>query len=153
MPPLAFSSASALVKPISPALAELALLPVDRRDVDDTAELAGAHALDHLPRHVEQRAEIGVDHSTPLLERHLVERAIPGDAGIVDEHVDRAEVGLDLLDTGGAGVERTHVPFIYRDASLGLEFVRRRVIAGITGGDLIACGLQDHPGRIIGRMR
>jgi hypothetical protein len=57
-------------------------------------------------RHVEQRAEIGVDHRVPLLERHLVEGAVLGDAGIVDQHVDRTEIGLDLLDAGGAGVER-----------------------------------------------
>jgi hypothetical protein len=43
--------------------------------------------------------------------RHLVERAVAGDAGIVDQHIDRAEVGLDLLDALGAGVERTDVPF------------------------------------------
>jgi hypothetical protein len=51
------------------------------------------------------RAEIGVDHRIPLVERHLVERAILGDAGIVDEHLDRPELGLDLLDTRGAGIE------------------------------------------------
>jgi len=53
-------------------LAELALLAVDRRDVDDAAELALAHAFDHLPRHVEQRAQIGVDHRVPLLGLHPV---------------------------------------------------------------------------------
>src|SRR5439155_4703971 len=39
-------------------LAHLAFLAVDRGDVDDAAELAGAHALDHRPAHVEQRAEV-----------------------------------------------------------------------------------------------
>ena len=106
------------------------------------AEFAGAHALDHLARHVEQRAEIGVDDSIPLLKRHLVERAILGDAGIVDEHIDRTEVSLDLLDAGGAGIERAHVPFIDGNAGLGLEFVGRRVIAGVAGGNLVAGGLQ-----------
>src|SRR5207253_3788182 len=123
-------------------LAELPLLAIDRRDVDDTAELAGAHALDHLPRHVEQRTEIGVDHRVPLLERHLVEGGILGDAGIVDQHVDRTEIRLDLLDAGDAGVERTDVPFIDGDAGLGLEFFRRRVIACVARRHLVACGLQ-----------
>jgi hypothetical protein len=71
-----------------------------------------------------------------------VECAIPGDAGIVDEHIDRAEVGFDFLDTSGAGIERTHVPFINGDAGLVLEFVRRRVVAGIIGGNLVAGGLE-----------
>jgi hypothetical protein len=77
-----------------------------------------------------------------LLKRHLVKRTIFGDTGIVDEHIDRAEVGLDILDARRAGVERTHVPFIDGNAGLGLELVRRSVVAGITGGDLVACGLQ-----------
>jgi len=75
------------------------------------------------------------DHRIPLLERHLVECAIFGDAGIVDEHVDRAEVGFDLLDAVGAGLERTHVPFVDGDAGFRLEFVRRGIIACIAGGE------------------
>ena len=31
-----------------------------------------------------------------VLEAHLQQRAVAGDAGIVDEDVDRAELGLDL---------------------------------------------------------
>ena len=86
-------------------LAELALLAVDRGDLDDAAELARAHALDHRARHVEHRTEVGIDDRGPLFGRHLVERGIPGDAGIVDEDVDRPEIGLDFLDAFGAGVE------------------------------------------------
>jgi hypothetical protein len=56
--------------------------------------------------HVEQRAEIGVDHRRPLLRLHAVELGVAGDAGIVDQHVDRPELGFDLLDAGGAGLER-----------------------------------------------
>ena len=36
--------------------------------------------------------------------RHLVEQRVAGDAGVVDQDVDRAELGLDLLDAGRAGV-------------------------------------------------
>ena len=35
---------------------------------------------------------------------HAVEHGVAGDAGIVDQHVDRPELGLDLLQAGGAGV-------------------------------------------------
>jgi NAD(P)-dependent dehydrogenase (short-subunit alcohol dehydrogenase family) len=34
------------------------------------------------------------DHRLPLLEGHLVEHAVAGDAGIVDQDVDRAEHGM-----------------------------------------------------------
>ena len=71
-----------------------------------------------------------------------MERAVAGDAGIVDQHIDRAEVGLDLLDAGGAGVERTDVPFVDGDAGLGLEFFRRRIVAGVTSRDLVAGRFQ-----------
>ncbi len=71
-----------------------------------------------------------------------MERGILGNAGIVDEDIDWAEVGLDLLDPGGAGIERTDVPFIDGDACLGLEFFGSRVIARIVGSNLVARRLQ-----------
>ncbi len=61
-----------------------------------------------------------------------MERRIARDAGIVDQHVDRTEVGLDLLDAGGAGVERTDVPFVDGDAGLGFEFFGGGVVAKVT---------------------
>jgi hypothetical protein len=67
--------------------------------------IALAHALDHLPAHVEQRAEIGVDHRSPLLRHHAMKLGVAGDAGIVDQDLDRAELGLNLLHAGGAGLE------------------------------------------------
>ena len=123
-------------------LAELALLAVDRRDVDDAAELALAHALDDVAAHVEQRAEVGVDHRGPLLRLHAVQRGVLGDAGVVDQHLDRTEIGLDLLDARRAGVERRHVPLVDVDAGFGLELLRRLVIAGVGRGDLVAGRLQ-----------
>ena len=101
-----------------------------------------AHALDHRPAHVEQRIEIGVDHRAPLLGRHAVEHGVAGDAGIVDQHLDRAEIGLDLLEAGGAGLVGGDVPLVDRDAGLGLELLRRLVVAAVVGGDLVAGGLQ-----------
>src|SRR6185437_15295462 len=123
-------------------LAELALLAVDRRYVDDAAEFSSAHALDHLARHVEQRTEIGVDHGIPLIERHLVERPVLGDSGIVDEDFDRTELGLDLLDARGAGLERADIPFVDGYSGLSLEFLSRRVVAGVARRDLVAGVLQ-----------
>jgi hypothetical protein len=71
-----------------------------------------------------------------------VERAILGDAGIVDEHIDRAKLSLDLLDARHAGVERTDVPFVGGNAGLGLEFFRRGVIACVSRRDLVTGRLQ-----------
>ena len=54
---------------------------------------------------LKQAAEIGVDHLVPLLRRHLVHGGVAGDAGIVDQDLDRAELGFDLLDARFAGFE------------------------------------------------
>jgi hypothetical protein len=71
-----------------------------------------------------------------------VERGVLGDPGVVDEDIDRTEVGFDLLDSGGAGIERTDIPFVDGNAGLGLELFCRRIIAGITGGNRVTGGFQ-----------
>jgi hypothetical protein len=60
--------------------------------------------------------------------RHAVEHGVAGDAGIVDQHLDRAEIGLDLLEAGGAGIVGGDVPLVDRNAGRGLELLRRRVL-------------------------
>src|SRR3546814_1695142 len=67
-------------------LSLLALLAVDRTDLDDPAPLAFAHAFDHRAGDVEHRVEVGVDDFLPLLRGHLVEGAVAGDAGRSEEH-------------------------------------------------------------------
>src|SRR3546814_18548503 len=62
----------------------------------DLAPLAFAHAFDHRAGHVEHRVEVAVDDLLPLLRPHLVEGAVAGDAGVVDQDVDRAHLLLDL---------------------------------------------------------
>ena len=123
-------------------LADLALLAVDRGDGDDAAELAVAHAAPHRMGHVEDADRLVSMTSFHCSARHLVEHGVAGDAGIVDQHVDRAEIGLDLADAGGAGIVVGDRPFVDRDAGLRLEFLRRLVIAGIVRGDAIAGLLQ-----------
>jgi hypothetical protein len=123
-------------------LPHLALLAVDRGDGDDAAELAVAHAGPERMRHVEDAVEVGADDLVPLLARHLVEHGVAGDAGIVDQHVDRAEIGLHLGDAGRAGVVVGDRPLVGLDAGLGGEFLRRLVIAGIVRRDLVAGILQ-----------
>ena len=94
------------------------------------------------PAHIEQRIEIGADDLGPLFRLHAMEHGVAGDAGIVDQHVDRAEIGLDLFERLDAGVVGGHAPFVDGDAGLGLELVRRLVVAGVTGGDFVARGLE-----------
>jgi hypothetical protein len=47
-----------------------------------------------------------------------VEHRIAGDAGIVDQNLDRTKVGLDPGDAGGTGVVFRDRPFVGRDAGL-----------------------------------
>src|SRR5262249_54317428 len=67
---------------------------------------------------------------------------VAGDAGIVDQHLDRAEIGLDLLEAGGAGVVGGDVPLVDRNAGGGFELLCRGVIAAVVRRDLVARGLQ-----------
>ena len=54
--------------------------------------------LDHVGHHllgdVEQLVQVGVDDRVPVVARHLEEHAVARDAGVVDQHVDRAVFGL-----------------------------------------------------------
>ncbi|MNZ68314.1 hypothetical protein D3C78_865790 [compost metagenome] len=84
-------------------LAELAALAVDRRDVDDAAPAALDHRVDYLLGGVEQAVEVGGNHRAPVLGSHLLERGIAGDTGVVDQHVDLADI-LAHLGEGAHGV-------------------------------------------------
>ncbi|KAG0765505.1 hypothetical protein G6F22_018003 [Rhizopus arrhizus] len=87
-------------------LAVLALQAVDRADLDDPAPAAAAHALDDRAGDVEHRIEVGVDHIVPLVHAHAMEGGVTGDAGVVDQDLDRAQFGLDRAYQrfGAAGV-------------------------------------------------
>src|SRR5205085_9105696 len=78
--------------PVLPGLA------VDRADVDDPAVAAAGHALEHRFGHVEAAAEVDVDDLLPLHAVHPLHGRIAGDSGIVDQHIDRPDLGLDLRD-------------------------------------------------------
>ncbi len=105
-------------------------------------KLAVAHAVDHRPRHVEQRVEIGADHLAPLLVRHLLEHRVARDAGVVDQHLDRADLVLNADDALLAGDVIADVPFEDRDLGFLLERLGGLVVARIIGRDVIASLLQ-----------
>src|SRR5690606_18559670 len=73
-------------------LAELPLMAIDRTDVDDAAPLAFEHVFEHLLGDVEQAVQVGVDDGTPVVERHFAEQTVAGDARVVHEHIDGAEL-------------------------------------------------------------
>jgi len=83
---------------------------------DDTAVVPVAHAFDGQAAEVEGGGQVDADDVIPLLARHAMERRVPGDASIVHEHLDRAEILGDLRDPFGAGVIVADIPFEAFDA-------------------------------------
>ena len=67
-----------------------------------------------------------------------MERHVTGDAGVVDQNLDRAQVGLDLRHGGGDGVEIADIEFIDGDPRFVLELGGGFVVARVVGGDGIA---------------
>jgi hypothetical protein len=129
-------------------LSELALLAVDRADVDDAAECALAHPFDHVAAHVEHRAEVRVDHFPPLLGAHAMQCRVARDAGVVDQDLDRPQIGFDAAHAGRAGLEVGNIPPVRCDRALARELRRRLVVALIHGGDPMSGLFQrqgDHP--------
>ena len=61
----------------------------------------------------EAGAQVDVDHRVELLERHLLQPRVAGDAGVVDQHVDAAEL---RLDGGDHRVDRLAVGDVDREA-------------------------------------
>src|SRR5690606_17432685 len=85
-------------------LPELPLLAVHRTDVDDTPPLAFDHVFDNLFGNVEETVQVGIDDSTPVIQGHFTKYRVAGNAGVVHQHVDRAMLGLDLLEGCNRGV-------------------------------------------------
>jgi hypothetical protein len=73
-----------------------------------------------------------------------VQHGVPGDARIVHHHGDRAEIGLDALQSVRAGVILADVPFVDGNTRLILEFLRRGVIARVIGRNLETVLLQRN---------
>ena len=119
-------------------IVHLAILPglaVDAADIDDTAELACAHAVEGQLAQVEAGAEIGVDHRVPHLACQPRQRGIAGDAGVVHQNLDRSRVGGDPLDRLLARLEAAGIEFHHTDAGLLVEILRRLVVGGIARDD------------------
>ena len=117
-------------------------LPVQRADIDDAPELGRAHVVEHQLAQVEAGAEVGVDHRIPHVARHPRHGGVAGDTGVVDQHFDLADLGVDAVDRFLAGVEVAHVELVDGDAGRLVEGVGRRVVAGVIGHHGAAGRLQ-----------
>ncbi len=69
----------------------------DGRDVDDRAAARGFHRLDRGLDAVERAVQVDVDDLVPLVQIELAQQTQRHDAGVVDQHVELAEV----VDRGG----------------------------------------------------
>jgi hypothetical protein len=83
-------------------------------DVDDLAATARDHVPGHRAPHEEDAVQVVRDEGVPVRVSEFVERSTSLYAGVVDQDVERAEMGLDgvdaRIDLRGIGyVERTHV--------------------------------------------
>jgi hypothetical protein len=53
--------------------------------------------------------QVGLDHGVPVFAGHFEEHAVTRDAGVVDQHVDRAVLGLGLGEGFDGGIPVAHV--------------------------------------------
>src|SRR6478735_5836721 len=60
-----------------------------------TARLRPTRPAFAAPDGVERAGEVDVEHSCPRVVRHTHDESVGGDAGVVHEDFDRAELGLD----------------------------------------------------------
>ena len=69
-------------------------------EVDDAAPPGVHHVLLHGPRHEERAAQVHAHDGVPVVVAHLEQQVVAGDAGVVDQHGGRAELGGHPLDGG-----------------------------------------------------
>jgi hypothetical protein len=91
-----------------------------RRQVDDPPPIALDHLALRRPRAQKGALQMHRDDRVPIVVGHLVDQIVAGDAGVVDEDVERAEAQRDLLDQA--------LDFV-GDGDIGLEAERLDPIA------------------------
>ena len=127
-------------------LPSLPLLAIDRRDVDDAAPALFHHVGHDLLGHIEHGVQIGVHHRIPVFTRHLQEHAVLGDAGVVDQHIDGAVLGLCLGEGLDGGIPVAHIANRRVEGiALGLLGVQplRKVAGGTATGDDLEALLEQ----------
>jgi hypothetical protein len=67
------------------------------------------HPFPHVAGHIEDAVQVDLDHRFPLRKLHLLEGLVAGNAGAIDQDVDRAVLLGDLCDHARAVLERGDV--------------------------------------------
>ena len=105
---------------------ERGVRPGDRGDVDDVPSPAVAHQRQRVVGAVEEPEAVDLDHPPPLARVGALERAEQHHAGVVDQAVEPAELGVRGLDqrpglllVGDVGLDRD------RRAAVGVDPRRR----------------------------
>ncbi len=107
-------------------------MPTTEACVEDHAATLGHHGVGHGLCAVEDAAQVHVDHLVELLQRHFLQARVLGDAGVVDQHVDAAELVFDLADHGVDHGALGHVHHIaHRLGAQGLALFDGFVDAGL----------------------
>ena len=70
----------------------------DGRDVDDLAGALRDHGFACRLTEEEGAGQVGRENSVPLVEGHVFDGSSPGDARVVDEDVEAAELGESFID-------------------------------------------------------
>jgi len=68
-----------------------------------------------------------------------VESCVPGDTGIVDQHINVTHLGNDVGDGGLTGVIIGYIKFKNGNAVFFTEFCSGFIVTGIAGGDFVPC--------------
>jgi hypothetical protein len=101
-------------------------LAANRRNVGDSSLASDAHSLHHSLHGVQRRLEMDRHGALEVIGRHFIHRADLDDASVVNQHVDRAEL---LLDIGNERIKVMRVGHValnpQRFSAAGSEFIHR----------------------------
>ena len=93
---------------------------------------------------------ITAPHCSGVMRWNMESRVMPALLTRTSTGPRSASTFLRPVDAGFVG---RHVPFVDVDAGLGLELLRRLVVAAVVGGDLVACGLERLRDRLADAAR
>ena len=85
----------------------------ETEDVDNTALLGAHHHRTAQAEHVECTLEVGADNVVELVLLHADHQTVAGDARIVDENERYADLFLNFLERGAAGVIVRNIPLLH----------------------------------------
>jgi len=122
-----------------------------RGDVDDPPPAALLHPGNHRLGGIEGRREVEVDDRLPFLVREILDRRDELDAGIVDQHIDRAEgvhgAADQFRDTGGR--HQVGAVIAGTDTEIGLDRLADRFDL-VLGLDAVQHHVHSRPGEAAG---